>query len=63
MVELLALAHERGCERELADHLSAGLEARRLPDMAALRDRFSPDPAALPVVTVHLATLASHAVN
>ena len=60
MVELLALAHERGCERELADHLSAGLQAGRLPDMETLRDRFSPDPAALPVVTVRLASLAAY---
>ena len=60
MVELLALAHERGCERELADRLSAGLETRRLPDMAELRERFSPDPAALPVVTVRLASLAAY---
>ena len=28
--------------------------------MAALRERFSPDPAALPVVTVQLATLAAY---
>jgi len=39
----------------VADHLSAGLEAGRLPDMASLRERFSSDPAALPVVTVRLA--------
>lgn len=59
MVELLALAHERGCECELADHLSAILQDRDLPDMAALRERFSPDPATLPVVTVRLASLAA----
>ena len=28
--------------------------------MATLRERFSPDPAALPVVTVHLAPLSAH---
>lgn len=60
MVEILALAHERGCERDLAEHLSIGLEARQLPDMAALRERFSPDPAALPIVTVRLASLAAY---
>ena len=60
MVELLALAHERGCERDLAEHLSADLEARRLPDMEVLRNRFSPDPAALPIVTVRLASLAAY---
>lgn len=42
MVELLAMAHERGCESELADQLAATLKARRLPDMAALRERFAP---------------------
>lgn len=60
MVELLALAHERGCERELAAQLSAGLQAGALPDMAALRDRFAPDPAALPVVVVRLTPLAAY---
>ena len=35
MVDLLALAHDRGCEAELAAHLAADLEAGRLPDMAA----------------------------
>ena len=48
MVDLLALAHERGCEGELADQLAAALQARQLPDMAALRARFAPDPARLP---------------
>ena len=36
MVDLLALAHERGCERELADQLTVSLQARRLPNMTAL---------------------------
>ncbi|WP_348527072.1 IS21 family transposase [Mesorhizobium sp.] len=57
MVELLAMAHERGCESELADQLTAALQARRLPDMAALRERFAPDPARLPRVVVRLAPL------
>jgi hypothetical protein len=51
-VELLALAHERACEAELAGMLAAELEAGRLPDMAILRARFAPDVAALPDVTV-----------
>ena len=46
MVNLLALAHERGCEAELATRLSANLEAAQLPDIAALRAHFAPDPAA-----------------
>ncbi len=51
-VEILALAHERACEAELAHVLEAGLEAGRLPDIAELRARFMPDPAALPGVVV-----------
>jgi len=58
MVSLLALAHERGCEAELASCLAAGLADARLPDLVALRARFAPDPAALPEVTVTLAPLA-----
>lgn len=60
MVELLAMAHERGCESELADQLDASLQVRRLPDMAALRERFAPDPSRLPTVVVHLATLDAY---
>ena len=60
MVELLAMAHDRGCESELADRLAAGLEAGQLPDMGALRERFAPDPAQLPTVVVHLAPLNAY---
>lgn len=60
MGELLAMAHERGCESELADQLTASLQARRLPDIAALRERFAPDPARLPRVVVHLAPLNAY---
>jgi hypothetical protein len=55
VVELLALAHERACEAELAAILDVELDAGRLPDLAALRRRFAPDPAAIPAVTVTLA--------
>jgi hypothetical protein len=58
MVDLLALAHERACEAELAEILASVLMAGGIPDMAALRRRFAPDPAALPVVTVELVSLA-----
>ena len=57
MVDLLSLAHERGCEAELADMLGAELAAGRLPDIAALRERFAPDPPTLPEVVVELAPL------
>src|SRR5438552_16082570 len=60
MVHLLALAHERGCEAELAAVLAADLTAGRLPDMAALNKRFAPDPAALPEVVVHLTPLIAY---
>ena len=60
MVELLALAHERACEAELADVLMTDLDAGRLPDMAALRRRFAPDPATLPTVVVTLARLSTY---
>jgi hypothetical protein len=60
MVDLLALAHDRGCEAELADILAACLDAHQLPDMAALRDRFTPDPSALPEIVVHLTPLSAY---
>jgi hypothetical protein len=59
-VELLSLAHERACEAELAVLLAEGLAADRLPDMAALRLRFAPDPAALPEVVVQLTPLSDY---
>ncbi len=60
MVDLLALAHERGCEAELAERLTNDLNAGRLPDPAALRAHFAPDPARVPHVVVQLASLASY---
>ncbi len=60
MVDLLAMAHERGCESELADQLAACLEAGRLPDMGDLRARFAPDPSRLPNVVVRLASLNAY---
>jgi hypothetical protein len=60
MVELLALAHERACEAELADHLTRDLDDSRLPDIAALRSRFAPSAAAVPAVVVHLGPLAAY---
>ncbi|HEX5970558.1 MAG TPA: IS21 family transposase [Gemmatimonadaceae bacterium] len=56
-VELLALAHERACEAELADAITADLDAGRLPDPATLRARFRPEEAAIPSVAVELAPL------
>ena len=58
MVGLLALAHDRACEAELAEAIDADLDAGRLPDLAPLRERFSPDAASIPNVVVELASLS-----
>jgi hypothetical protein len=60
MVNLLALAHERACEAELATLLVADLAAAQLPDITALRARFAPDPAALPEIVVRLTPLIDY---
>ena len=60
MVNLLALAHERGCEAELAALLAIDLAAGQLPDLAGLRERFVPDPAVLPEIVVHLTPLVAY---
>jgi ABC-type glycerol-3-phosphate transport system substrate-binding protein len=60
MVNLLALAHERGCEADLAALLAADFAAGQLPDLAALRARFAADAAALPALTVHLTPLSAY---
>ena len=57
MVELLSIAHERACEAQLAALLSDDLAADRLPDLRMLRERFVPDLASLPEVSVHLTPL------
>lgn len=58
MVEVLALAHERVCEAELADRLDEDLDRGRLPDMKMLRALFMPDAATLPDVVVTLTPLS-----
>jgi len=58
MVGLLALAHERACEAELAQDIDAELEAGRLPDLDLMRQRFAPDLATIPHVTVALVPLS-----
>ncbi|HEY6982098.1 MAG TPA: IS21 family transposase [Reyranella sp.] len=57
-VALLALAHECAGEAELASLIGADLDAGRLPDPAALRQRLRPQQAAVPAVAVELAPLA-----
>lgn len=60
VVDALALAHDRGCEADLAAVIAERLDAGTIPEMAELRARFAPDPGALPAVTVSLAPLSAY---
>jgi hypothetical protein len=60
MVGLLALAHEGGCEADLAAALTERLEDGGVPDLAELRTRFAPTVARLPVVAVTRPLIASY---
>jgi hypothetical protein len=60
VVDALALAHERGCEADLAAVIAERLDAGAIPEMTELRARFAPDPGALPAVTVSLAPLSAY---
>ena len=57
-VGLLALAHERGCEAELAGAIEADLGAGRLPDLQVLAERFRPAAAACADVAIDLVPLS-----
>ena len=59
-VELLALAHDRACEAELAEALDADIDAGRLPDLAFLRAYFGPDPASVPQIDVEVVPLSAY---
>jgi hypothetical protein len=59
-VDLLALAHDRGCEAELAAQIEEDLRQKRPPDIAALRAIFGPSNGALPHIEVKMADLASY---
>jgi hypothetical protein len=59
-VELLALAHDRACEAELARVIDAELEEGRLPDIDVLRARFQPDAKSIPDIAVELVPLNSY---
>jgi hypothetical protein len=59
-VELLALAHDRACEAELAQIIDADLDAGRLPDLASLSERFGPGPESVPVIAVQLVPLTTY---
>ncbi len=60
MVGLLALAHDRACEAELADAIEALLDDRELQQLDRLRERFQPDRAAIPDVAVALTPLSAY---
>jgi hypothetical protein len=67
MVSLLALAHERGCEAELAAALTEQMQgpgaaggAGGTIDFPALRARFSPARGAMPEIVVNLPPVASY---
>jgi hypothetical protein len=60
MVGLLALAHERGCEADLAAELDALLAVGKLPDLKALEARFAPARSSLPQVTVALPSATTY---
>lgn len=57
-VNLLSLAHDQGCEADLAAQLEEDLTQERLPDINALRALFAPAPDSLPDVEVRLDDLA-----
>jgi hypothetical protein len=59
-VELLALAHDRACEAELAEALDADADAGRLPDLAFLRAYFGPDAASVPLIDVEVVPLSAY---
>lgn len=54
MVGLLALAHDRACEAELAAVMETILDAGELPDLRALQQQFMPPAVGMPAVTVSL---------
>jgi hypothetical protein len=60
MVELLALAHERGCEADLAVALAEQLQDGGVPELAPLRARFAPIATKLPAIAVVLPSIASY---
>lgn len=54
MVGLLALAHDRGVEVDLAVALDAILDDGCLPDLGLLRTLFTPEVASAPMVRIEM---------
>lgn len=59
-VGLLALAHERACEAELAVAIEEALDAGAIPDLDELRRRFMPAAVTIPEVRVTLPPLSDY---
>lgn len=59
-VELLALAHERNVEAELAKAIQDELDAARLPTLEGMRARFAPNPIHMPQINVMLGALGDY---
>jgi hypothetical protein len=59
MVGLLALAHDRACEAELATAIDADLTTGKLPDLDRLRERFRPQ-IVIPAIAIDLAPLSAY---
>jgi hypothetical protein len=60
MVGLLALAHDCGCEAELAAAIDVDLAAGTLPDLNRLRDRFKPNRGTIPDIAVPIPELSAY---
>ena len=60
MVGLLALAHDRACEAELAAALQTILDAGEAPDLTVLQRRFTPSSMTVPDVTVTIPTAIAY---
>jgi hypothetical protein len=60
MVSLLALAHDRGCEAELATALTEQMAGEEPIDVAPLQARFAPVPVQMPDVVITLPPVASY---
>jgi hypothetical protein len=60
VVGALALAHERGCEADLAAYIAARLDAGTVPDLAELGARFAPQLGALPEIALVLPPLSAY---
>jgi transposase InsO family protein len=57
MVGLLALAHDRACEAELAEAIAADLDAGQLPELDLLRERLTPQTTAVPEIRIEMPSL------